>query len=207
MRQFMIGIGCAIALIAATAAAQEQPTKTVSGTISAIAADSVTVKAGDKEMTFAIDAKTQVIAPGGSTKSREAKAEGKGTAIADVLKTGQAVEVRYHEQGMHAAQIRAIAQVPAAAGPKAQTATGVVSAIGGSSLTVKGSSAEWTFAVDGETTVIGTGVGTAKKQLVSEGKKPTLINLLQEGDTVSVTYHDMGGTKHASEVRITKRKS
>ena len=119
-----------------------QATKMVKGSATTVSADSITVKVGDKDMTFAVDGKTRVVAPGGSTKEREAKAEGKaGPTLIEIIKTGQAVEVSYQEQGMHASTIRAIAAVPpppAAASPKTQTATGVVTAVGGNSLTVKG---------------------------------------------------------------------
>lgn len=192
--------------------AQAQPTKTVKGAITAIAADSVTIKAADgNEMKFAIDAKTQVIAPGGTTKSNAAKPEGKGVTATELLKTGQAVEVHYHEAGMHAASIRAISAVPpppslSPSSPKAQTASGVVAALTATSMTVKGASGEWTFEVDGKTTVTGTGVGTAAKKLEGEGKPKGISEFVHEGDTVSVTYHEMGTTKHASVVRITARK-
>jgi len=207
MRRFILSIGTAVLLLASPLVAQAQPTKTVSGTISEIAADAITVKADGKDMKFVIDGKTQVITPGGGTKTRAAEAAGKGVGVMDILKVGQAVEIRYHEEGMHAASIRTIASVPGPAGPKAMTATGVVASISGSSLVIKGASAELTFTVDEKTTVIGTGVGTAGEKAKSEGKKPSLSELLHEGDTVSVTYHDVDGTKHASVVRITKRKT
>jgi Domain of unknown function (DUF5666) len=210
MRRLDLSIPAALILMAVATVVQAQPTKTFSGEITAIAGDSVSVKAaGGQEMKFAVDAKTEVIAPGGTTKSNAAKTEGKGVTLTDVLKTGQAVEVRYHEAGMHAASIRALASVPSApsapSGPKAQTASGVVSAITGTSLTVKGSS-EWTFTVDGKTAVTGTGVGTAAKKLTSEGKPQPITEFVNVGDTVSVTYHETGATKLASAVRITARK-
>jgi cytoskeletal protein RodZ len=210
MKRLIAMFGCAVLLAAAPPAAMAQPTKTVKGSVTAVGADSITVKVLEKDMTFAVDAKTLVVAPGGSTKARGAKAEGKaGPVLTDVVKTGQAVEVVYHEQGMHAATIRAIAAVPpapAADAPKAQTASGVVSAVSGNSLTVKGSAGEWTFVVDPKTLVSGTGVGTAGRKVTEAGGKPTVPDLVHEGDSVSVTYHDVAGAKHASVIRITRRK-
>jgi Domain of unknown function (DUF5666) len=209
MRRFILSIGAALLLATAPAVVLAQPTKTVSGEITAIAADSVTVKAADgQEMKFAIDSKTQVIAPGGTTKTSAAKVEGKGVTVTEVLKAGQAVEVRYHEAGMHAASIRAIASVPPAPSlsPKSQIVSGVVSAITGTSFTVKAASGELTFTVDGKTVVTGTGVGTAAKKLSTEGKPQAISEFVHEGDTVNVTYHEMGATKHASAIRITARK-
>ena len=161
-----------------------QATKTVKGSVTTVGADSITVKVGGKDMTFAVDGKTHVVAPGGSTKTREAKAEGKaGPMLTEVVKTGQAVEVSYHEKGMHAATIKAVADAkaapaapaaaaaPAAPAAKAQTASGVVSALSGSSLTIKGKSGDVTFTVDNKTTVSGTGIGTAARKMSEAGAK------------------------------------
>jgi hypothetical protein len=205
MRGLITVLGCTLGLIAGAAPAQAQPTKTVSGTVTAISANSVTVKTGDQDMTFAIDAKTRVIAPGGTTKTKTAVAEGKsGPVLTDFLKDGEAVQIRYHEQGMHAAEIRKIASV--STGPKSETVSGVVSAVSADSVTVKGKTGEWTFTVDAKTTITGSGLGTAAKKMESEGKKPTLSDTVHEGDTVVVTYHDLGATKHAASVRVTQKK-
>ena len=213
MKRLIAMLGCAVLLAAAPPAAMAQGTKTVKGSVTAVGADSITVKVGGKDMTFAVDGKTHVVAPGGSTKTREAKAEGKaGPMLTDVVKTGQAVEVTYHEQGMHAATIQRIADVPAAAtagaapAPKAQTAAGVVSAVSGSSLTIKGKAGDVTFTVDPKTTVTGTGIGTAARKMGEAGAKPTIPDFVHEGDSVSVTYHDVDGTKHASVVRLVRKK-
>ena len=210
MQRLLIGVSCALVMAAAPAAVQAQPTKNLKGTITAVSANSMTVKGPDGDVKFMINGQTKVTAPGGSTKTDAARAEGKtGPAVTAVLKTGQSVDVDYHEEAMHAAEIRVISSVPdqgKGAAQKAQTARGVVTATSGTSLSVKGD-AEWTFVVDNKTTVNGTGVGTATKKLQAEGKKPTIADLVHEGDTVSVTYHDVDGAKHASVVRITKRKA
>lgn len=215
MKRFIAMIGCAVLLAASPPAATAQGTKTVKGSVTAVGPSSITVKVGEKDMTFAVDAKTQVVAPGGSTKTREAKAEGKpGPMLTDVVQTGQSVEVSYHEQGMHAAIVRRVGAAPpppapaaaAVAAPKAQSTTGVVSAISGSSLTIKGKDGETTFAVDSKTTVSGSGVGTAGRKISEAGEKPTISALVHEGDTVTVTSHEMNGTKTASVVRIVRKK-
>ena len=65
MRLVLI-LSCALALAAPPAlAAQAEPTKTAAGTITSVAGSSVTVKTASGDMTFNIDAKTHVIAPGG----------------------------------------------------------------------------------------------------------------------------------------------
>ena len=228
MKRLIAMFGCAVLLAAAPPAAMAQATKTVKGSVTAIGSDSITVKVAGKDMTFGVDATTRVVTPGGGTKARAARDEGKkGPVLTDVVKTGQAVSVDYHEQGMHAAAVRTIAAVPPppAAGtsggamakpasadaapkpPKAQVASGVVSSVSGNSLTVKGKSGDTTFAIDSKTTVSGKGLGTASKKMAEAGGKPTLTDFVHEGDTVNVTYHDMGGTKNASLVRIIVKKS
>jgi hypothetical protein len=212
MYRFVLTLCCTLALATAPAfaqgAAKAEPTKTATGTITAISGSSVTLKTATGEMTFNIDSKTRVIEPGGGTKNRAAQAEGKaGAAASELLKTGENVELKYHETGMHAASIRAIASVPAGgAAAKAQTVSGTISAVSGTSITVKAASGDMTFSVDGKTTVTGQGIGTAGRKLEAEGGKPTLPDLLKEGDTVSVTYHDVAGANHASAVRLVRKK-
>jgi hypothetical protein len=210
MRHFILGVSAAVFLTAVPSLVDAQSTKSVRGTITELAADAITIQADGKDMKFVIDGKTQVITPGGGTKSRAAEAAGKGVGVMDVLKVGQAVEVRYRDPGMQAASIRTIASVssPAAApaATRAQTTSGVVSSISGNALTIKGAAGESTFTIDDTTRVIATGGSTADRKAASEGKKPTLTELVHDGDTVSVTYRDMNGTKHASVVRVTKKK-
>jgi hypothetical protein len=208
MKRLIAMIGCAVLVGVAPALAQ---TKTVKGSVTSVGANTITVSVAGKDMTFNVDTKTTVVAKGASTKTHEAQAAGKtGPGITEVLKAGEAVEIVYHESGMHADTVRAIASVPppppapkgeTAAKPKAMTATGVVSAVTGNSLTVKEKAGDATFSVDGKTVVMGKGLGTAGKKLMEAGGKPTLGDFLKDGDTVSVTYHET-----ASTVRIVQKK-
>jgi hypothetical protein len=211
MKRLIAMLGCAVLLAATPSAAMAQGTKSAKGSVTAVGASSITVKVGEKDMTFAVDATTKVVAPGGSTKTREAKAEGKtGPMLTDVVQVGQAVEVTYHEKGMHAAMVQAIAAVPPPpppAAPKPMTATGVVSAVSEGSLTIKGKTGDQTFAIDTKTTVQGTGAGTADRKMREAGEKPTITKFVQEGDTVTVTYRDVAGTNNASLVRIVRTKA
>ncbi len=194
-------------LVPATAAAQG--TKTVQGTVAKTAPDAITVKVGDQEMTFKVDSSTRVTARGGSTATREARAEGKpGAAYTDLVKVGQGVEVGYRDAGMVATSIRVLAGPPPPPSPpsaRSMTASGIVTAVSDASLTVKGSAGESTYTVDQNTRVVGTGLGTKAKELRSAGQKPTITGLVQSGDTVSVRYTEADGAKKASEVRITKK--
>src|SRR5215210_5175578 len=96
MQRLLIGISCALVMAAGPAAVQAQPTKNLKGTITAVSANSMTVKGPDGEVKFMINGQSKVTAPGGSTKTDAARAEGKtGAAITAILKPGQAVEVDY----------------------------------------------------------------------------------------------------------------
>jgi hypothetical protein len=188
-------------------------TKTARGTVTAMSGNSVTVKVGAKDMVFNVDNKTEVIAPGAGTKSRAAKAKGEaGPKLADVIKTGQAVRVSYHEMGgtNHAATIEGIASTGSSGGSTsdekkaaaAKHASGTVKSVSASSLTVTGGGKDWMFTVDEKTKVIGTGLSTKAK---AKGSKLTITEAVAAGDKVTVTYHDMGGTMHAATVRVTAK--
>jgi hypothetical protein len=185
--------------------ASAQGTKKATGTISAVSGSSITVKTqSGQDMTFSVDKDTVITTPGGGTKAKAAKAEGKaGVSSADVLKTGQAVEVSYHEANgaMHAASIRTIAAVPTEkpASAATKTATGTVKDISASSLTITSKGTDMTFTIDDKTHAVGKGMGTATQ---STGGRAPLTSLVKSGDNVTVTYHDMGGTLHAASVHV-----
>lgn len=194
-----------VALLAPTASAQA--TKKASGSVTAVSGNSITVKVADQDMVFAIDKDTKVTAPGGGTKTRQAQAEGaEGVKVSDVIKVGEAVEVMYHDMGgtMHAASIRAIAKVPTPPNPAtvAKTTTGTVKEVSASSLTITSAGKDMTFTVDDKTSAIGKGLGTATK---ATGGKAPITELVEAGDKVSVTYHDMEGTLHAATIRVTQK--
>ena len=211
MKRFIVMLGCAVLVSTAPALAQ---TKTVKGKVTTVGANSITVNVAGKDMTFNVDVKTNVVAKGGTTKTREAQSAGKtGPGIADVLKAGDPVEVAYHEKEMHADTVRVVASVPSGEAPpppppapKAMTATGVVSAVAGNTLTIKEKTGDATFTVDSKTVVSGRGFGTAGRKLENAGGKPTLSEFVKEGDTVSVTYVEEGGAKKASNVRMVQKK-
>lgn len=81
-------------------------TKTVSGTVAAVTADSVTVKAKEGEMKLAVDAKTTVIGRGMGTKSSKMKDEKKPTQIVDFVKPGDEVTAKYDDATKVATEVR-----------------------------------------------------------------------------------------------------
>jgi hypothetical protein len=92
---------------------------------------------------------------------------------------------------------------PLAAGQdtKTKTAAGTVKSVSASALTVtdKGGK-DWMFTVDDKTKVVAKGAGTKSAKA---GGKISITDVVGNGDQVSVTYHDMGGSMHAASVRVT----
>jgi hypothetical protein len=88
------------------------------------------------------------------------------------------------------------------AAEKKMNATGAVTAVSDTSLTVKGKEGEWTFAVDKSTHVAVKGASKATAA-AKESKQPLAITqYVKVGDTVLVSYHETGGTKHAADVQV-----
>ena len=104
--------------------------------------------------------------------------------------------------GQIASPVRVDAQAPAAKA-KTMTANGTVKAVTGNSLTITASGGkDMTFTVDNTTKFIGKGLSTKTRE---KGGKITATDAVGTGDTVSVTYHDMGGTMHAAQVRVNNK--
>jgi hypothetical protein len=94
-------------------------------------------------------------------------------------------------------------ETKAPAPPKTLTASGAVEKVAPDSLTVKGKTESWTFTIDKETSVTAKGATHKTLELKAEGKGTKLTDFVKVGDQVTVSYHDMGGMKHAAVVRVT----
>jgi hypothetical protein len=191
-----------------TAQAAAQDTRSARGTVTAVGGDSITVKAGDRELKFTIDAKTVLTASGAGTAERRADAAGKpGLRVADFVKAGDAVEVTYQETGMRATNIRRVSSPGggggSVSGDRAETANGTVDSLTASSLVISGStgsaSFKQTFAIDASTRVVAVGASTAA---AGKGGKVVLSDFVGVGDQVTVTYRKAGSGVHADEVRV-----
>ena len=70
--------------------------ETFIGTVKSVTGSSVTVERGALTGVFAVDSKTHVGVAGATAKTQEAQAAGKpGISVADVLKVGDQVRVKY----------------------------------------------------------------------------------------------------------------
>lgn len=201
-RAALLGIVALVALPLAASAQQNW----VRGEVTAVGGSSLTVTTAEGPMTFTVDQSTDIIAPGAGTATREAQKLGKAGATLDkIFKAGDTIEVHYTEAGgkMMASEIRSSGGAPTAPAEakKGSSARGTVTAVSQSSITVKGRDAEWTFAVDQKTEVIGRGVGTAARELQRAGAAQTLPDFIKQNDEVTVRFTG----KHADEIRLTRR--
>jgi len=216
MRPTLLAVPLAILTIVGLspghAAAQEA--KKARGKVTALTATQLSVDVAGKAMNFAIDDKTRLEATGAGTASRRAEARGEKAVVklADFVKAGDAVEVSYTEAGgaMHAANIRKVASVGSAGGSMAtesKSSSGKVTAVSATSLTISGSSGggatfTQTFVIDAATKVVGRGAGTAAAKT---GGKIAVTEVVHNGDTVSVSFRETGGTLHAGTVTVTMK--
>jgi hypothetical protein len=85
---------------------------------------------------------------------------------------------------------------------KTMSATGTVKSVSGNSLTISAAGGkEMSFAVDSTTKFVGKGLGTKQAK---QGKL-TAPDAVAINDRVTVKYSDIGGTMHASNVRVTSK--
>ena len=207
--RFGVSLIAALVLIASAAARPvEAQTKTARGTATTVTDVSLTVKAGDKDITFDVDSKTVVQAAGAGRQTRVAQAAGAaGIKLTSVIQSGQPVLVTYREvNGKNlATDISRISSVGSGGGSMSKppsVATGTVKSVSTSSLVVTSQGKDLSFAIDQGTQVIGRGAGTAA---AAAGGRVLITSLVAAGDTVSVDYTGAPGMMRATEVRITAK--
>lgn len=81
-------------------------------------------------------------------------------------------------------------------------ANATVKTVSTSSLTVTADGKDTTFAVNTKTRVVGKGIGTKG---AAKGGKPTIVDLIGQGDRVSVTYAE-GPSNVAKKVEVVAKK-
>ncbi len=88
--------------------------KSVTGKVTAVATDKLTVSAEGKEYQFTVDPKVRVIGTGAGTLTRKMKEEGKTPALTDYIANGDEVMVSYTEKGgtMQTSDIRVTRKAP-----------------------------------------------------------------------------------------------
>lgn len=76
---------------------KEEEGQSVSGHVTAVSADSISVKSEDKEWVFSVTGDTKVVARGAGTMDRQLERGGKGATLTDFVKVGDPVVVKYRE--------------------------------------------------------------------------------------------------------------
>jgi hypothetical protein len=207
-RAGLLALGTAFVVVIgpATAAAQ---TKEVRGSAIAVSDSSLTVKAGEQTLSFAINRDTLVEAKGASTRTRHAEAAGKSPAIkvTDYVKTGDPVLVSYRQaDGKNLAlTIRPISSVGtsgAAAAEPAKNVQAKVKSINGNALILDQDGHDLTFAIDRDTDVLAVGGTRATKK--AGGSQP-ITEFVHAGDIVRVEYREAGGSMKALEIQVRGR--
>ncbi len=204
MRRFVLPVVALAFSLGIVSPVAAQATKTARGSVTAMAADSITVKVGMTDMKFMVDDKTTVEAPGAGTKSRAAAAKGAaGPKLSEVVKSGDAIEVRYHDMSgtLHAASVKKVSS-PGSGGVPPKRAAGTVSAISAASVTINGSSAGATFT---QTYVIDSATKVVAKGASKAGSKPSATDLIASGDKVNVSFKEEGGSLHATNITVTAK--
>jgi len=91
--------GAALALLSVAGLAVASDAKEASGTVKAVASDSITVTDGAaKDWMFAVDKDTTVLIKGGTHKLNKLKADGKPPTIGEFLTVEKSVVVKYMEK-------------------------------------------------------------------------------------------------------------
>jgi hypothetical protein len=83
-------------------------TKMVSGTVSAVTADAITVKVKDADVKLMVDAKTSIVGKGFSTKMSKMKAEKKTPHVDDFIQNGDMVTAKYDDGSKHASEVKLV---------------------------------------------------------------------------------------------------
>jgi hypothetical protein len=87
-------------------------------------------------------------------------------------------------------------------GRKANTASGTVKTVSGTSLTIVSAGKELTFQIDNTTKFVGKGLATKSRE---KGGKTTALDFIGENDKVSISYYDAGGSMRAAQVRVNSK--
>jgi uncharacterized protein DUF5666 len=99
-----------------------------------------------------------------------------------------------------------LSPAPYAFAQDAHVARGVVTNIGGNSLTVNVGSHAMQFAIDARTSIEAPGAGTKQRAAEAAGKPgPALADVVKVGQSVAVTYYDINGALHAAKVRAVSK--
>jgi hypothetical protein len=197
----LVILGITIAGLVAGVIPASAQSKEARGTVTAVTATTMTVKAGAQELTFYIDNETHLEVRSAAKQIQQAQ-PGK-PRVNDFFQAGMPVLVNYREEGgrNHALNIERVGSAGGDGSVKesSRLAEGKVTAVSASQFTISSGGRDLTFAIDRDTDVLARGASKATK---AAGGSATLTTFVHQGDAVSVSYHDAGGQWIASEIRM-----
>ena len=106
--RFGIAIAIFFCLAGMLSAQESKKTMRSTGRVISVAPDSITIKPGNTNMTFAVDTSTKVVGKGVGTKTEALKAANKSPQITDLVDEYDSVVVEYEDMGggkLHAKRI------------------------------------------------------------------------------------------------------
>jgi Domain of unknown function (DUF5666) len=104
--------------------------------------------------------------------------------------------------GIAAGVFAVVTAAPAALAQDTKWVRGTVTAVSGSSITVKAKGKDYTFAIDKTTEVEAPGAGTKTRAAQKAGEGGiSVADAIKVGTGAEVRYHDQGGTLHAARIR------
>jgi hypothetical protein len=105
-----LGVLLTVSAGAAIVAAEKTKTMLTQGKVTAATNDSLTIEAGSKSMTFAVDSSTKLQGKGLGTMMHEKKAKGESFTFTDGVAVDDIVKVSYHDMDgkLHAAQVTVV---------------------------------------------------------------------------------------------------
>jgi len=104
--------------------------------------------------------------------------------------------------GIAAGVFAVVAAAPAALAQDTKWVRGTVTAVTGSSITVKAKGKDYTFTIDKTTDVEAPGAGTKMRAAQKAGEGGiSVADAIKVGTGAEVRYHDMSGTLHAAHIR------
>jgi hypothetical protein len=203
-RLMILGIGVTMVGMLATARPVDAQAKEARGTITAVTESTLSIKAGAQEMTFVVDSRTRLEVRSAQRDLQKAQAGSPSPRVNSFFEPGQVVLVRFEEEKgrNHALDISRVSSTGAGGGSVSnpdKISEGKVKLVTASQLIIDDNGREMTFAITGDTNVLARGASTATK---AAGGSTPITTFVHMGDTVSVSYKDVGGKMMASEVRV-----
>jgi ribosome maturation factor RimP len=206
-----VSMAAVVALVAAimAAPASAAPTKWVRGPVTAMTGNTITVSVNGVASTYKIETTTVLAARGAGTASREPA----GLKLAEFVKVGQFVEVRYTEAAgaKVATEVRPLAAEEESASKEKNatvagntSASGTVVSVAADSIVVNADGVDVKFAVTPKTTVVGPGMGTKTRELQAAGKPAVITAYLGPKDQV-VVYYTEGAAPAATSIRLIQK--